>query len=64
MATHLTLQQLGARAAIVMMLRYRGNTDRAIRECARQRAATLSTGQIIAAIGCTTALLGMILTGP
>jgi uncharacterized protein (TIGR03083 family) len=49
-ATHLTLQQLGARAAIVMMLRYRGNTDRAIRECARQRAATLSTGQIIAAI--------------
>ena len=49
-AAHLTLQQLGARAAIVMMLQYRGNTDRAIRECARQRAATLSTRQIIAAI--------------
>jgi uncharacterized protein (TIGR03083 family) len=49
-AAHLTLQQLGARAAIAMMLWYRGDTDRAIRECARQRAATLSTGQIIAAI--------------
>jgi len=49
-AAHLTLQQLGARAAIAMMLRYRGDTDRAIRECARQRAAALSTGQIIAAI--------------
>lgn len=49
-AAHLTLQQLGARAAIAMMLRYRGDTDRAIRECARQRAATLTTGQIIAAV--------------
>jgi hypothetical protein len=49
-AAHLTLQQLGARAAIAMMLRYRGDTDRAIRECACQRAAALSTGQIIAAI--------------
>ena len=36
-----------------MMLRYRGDTDRAIRECARQRAAALSTGQIIAAIRAT-----------
>jgi len=44
-AAHLTLQQLGARAAIAMMLRYRGDTDRAIRDCARQRAAALSTGQ-------------------
>ena len=49
-AAHLTLQQLGARAAIAMMLRYRGDTDRAIRECACQRAAALSTGQITAAI--------------
>ena len=49
-AAHLTLQQLGARTAIAMMLRYRGDTDRAIRECARACAATLSTGQIIAAI--------------
>ncbi len=49
-AAHMTLQQLSARAAIAMMLRYRGDTDRAIRECARQRAAALSTGQIIAAI--------------
>jgi uncharacterized protein (TIGR03083 family) len=49
-AAHMTLQQLGACAAIAMMLRHRGDTDRAIRECARQRAAALSTGQIIAAI--------------
>ena len=28
-AAHLTLQQLSARAAIAMMLRYRGDTDRA-----------------------------------
>ena len=49
-AAHMTLQQLSARAAIAMMLRYRGDTDRAIREFARQRAAALSTGQIIAAI--------------
>ena len=53
-AAHLTLQQLRARAAIAMMLRYRGDTDRAIRDCARQRAATLPTGQIIAAIRATT----------
>jgi uncharacterized protein (TIGR03083 family) len=49
-AAHLTLQQLGASAAIAMMLRYRGDSDHAIRECACRRAATLSTGQIIAAI--------------
>lgn len=49
-AAHLTLQQLGARGAITMMLRYRGDADRAIRESARQRAVALSTGQIIAAI--------------
>lgn len=49
-AAHLTLQQLGARAAIGMMLRYRGDTNRAIHACARQRAATWSVGQITAAI--------------
>ena len=49
-AAHLTLKQLGASAAIAMMLRYRGDTDRAIRESARRRAAALSTGQIIAAV--------------
>jgi uncharacterized protein (TIGR03083 family) len=49
-AAHLTLQQLGARAATGMMLRYRGNTDKAIRECARQRAAAWTSGQIVSAI--------------
>lgn len=49
-AAHLTLQQLGAREAIAMMLRYRGDTDRAVRETSRQRAAAWTTGQITAAI--------------
>jgi uncharacterized protein (TIGR03083 family) len=38
-AAHLTLQQLSARAAIGMMVTYRGDTDRAIHESARSRAA-------------------------
>jgi len=49
-AAHMTLQQLGARAAADMMITYRGDTDRAIRECARQRSAAWPTGKIIAEI--------------
>ena len=49
-AAHLTLQQLGARAAAGMMLTYRGDTDRAIRECARKRAAAWPAGKIVAEI--------------
>jgi uncharacterized protein (TIGR03083 family) len=47
-AAHLTLQQLSARAAIGMMVTYRGDTDRAIRESARSRAAAWPAGKIIA----------------
>lgn len=53
-AAHLTLQQLGARAAIAMMARYRGDIDKAVRESACERAAALSPRQIIAAIRATT----------
>ena len=49
-AAHLTLQQLGPGEAIGMMIRYRGDTDRAIRERARQRAGTWPTSKIIANI--------------
>jgi uncharacterized protein (TIGR03083 family) len=49
-AAHLTLQQLGARAAVGMMLAYHGDTDRAIRECARKRAAAWPSQKIIAEI--------------
>ena len=52
-AAHMTLQQLGARAAIVMTARYRGDIDKAVRESARERAAALSPGQLIAAIRAT-----------
>jgi uncharacterized protein (TIGR03083 family) len=52
-AAHLTLQELGPGAAIGMMLRYRGDTDRAIGERARQRAAAWSTGEIVASIRAT-----------
>jgi uncharacterized protein (TIGR03083 family) len=45
---HLTLQQLSARAAIGMMVTYRGDTDRAIYESARSRAVAWPTGKIIA----------------
>src|SRR5262249_54446522 len=47
-AAHMTLQQLGARTAAGMMITYRGDTDRAIRECARKRSAAWPTGKIIA----------------
>jgi uncharacterized protein (TIGR03083 family) len=49
-AAHLTLQQLGARAAAGMMVAYRGNTERAIADRARQRAAAWPAAKIIAEI--------------
>jgi uncharacterized protein (TIGR03083 family) len=49
-AAHLTLQQVGIGAAISMMLRYRGNADRAIHDCACKRAAILPTEQLIGQI--------------
>jgi uncharacterized protein (TIGR03083 family) len=52
-AAHLTLQQLGARAAAGMMLTYHGDTDRAICECARKRAAAWPTAKVIAEIRST-----------
>src|SRR5690349_19290433 len=52
-AAHLTLQQLGARAVAGMMITYRGDTDRAIRESARKRSAAWPTGKIIAEIRAT-----------
>jgi uncharacterized protein (TIGR03083 family) len=47
---HLTLQQVGFGQAIAMMVRARGNTDRAIREAACRRAAVMPTGQMIGEI--------------
>jgi uncharacterized protein (TIGR03083 family) len=52
-AAHLTLQQLGPGEAIAMMLRYRGNTPRAIAESSRRRATDWSTAGIAAAIRST-----------
>jgi uncharacterized protein (TIGR03083 family) len=49
-AAHMTLQQLGARAAADIMITYRGDTDRAIHESARKRSASWPTGKIIAEI--------------
>jgi uncharacterized protein (TIGR03083 family) len=49
-AAHLTLQQVGPGAAIGMIIRARGNTDRAIHDAACRRAAALPTEQIIAEI--------------
>jgi uncharacterized protein (TIGR03083 family) len=46
-AAHLTLQQVGWGAALAMMAKYRGNIDRGIREGTRERAAALSTTQIV-----------------
>jgi uncharacterized protein (TIGR03083 family) len=54
-AAHMTLQQLGARAAAGMMITYRGDTDRAIRESARKRSVAWPTGKIIAEIRATAA---------
>jgi uncharacterized protein (TIGR03083 family) len=49
-AAHLTLQQVGARAAVAMMVAYRGDTDRAIADRARQRARDWPPAKIIADI--------------
>jgi uncharacterized protein (TIGR03083 family) len=49
-AAHLTLQQVGAGAAIEMMIRYRGDTERAIHDGACRRAAFLPTERMIAEI--------------
>ena len=49
-AAHLTLQQLGPGAALGILFKWRGSMDRTIAHAARQRAATLSTGRIIAEI--------------
>jgi uncharacterized protein (TIGR03083 family) len=49
-AAHLTLQQVGPRAAMVMLVKARGNTDRAIHDSACARAAALTTQQIVAEI--------------
>jgi uncharacterized protein (TIGR03083 family) len=49
-AAHLTLQQLGAGAALAQMLRWPGSIDHTIACAARRRAAALTTEQIIAAI--------------
>jgi uncharacterized protein (TIGR03083 family) len=47
-AAHLTMQQLGLRDALGVMRHWRGNMDRATQQAARARAATLSTGEIVA----------------
>jgi uncharacterized protein (TIGR03083 family) len=52
-AAHLTLQQLSARAAIAMVAAYRGDTDRAVRESARQRSAAWTPDQMVAEIRST-----------
>ncbi len=49
-AAHLTLQQVGLGSAIAMMMKARGNTDRAIHDAACRRAAVLPPGQMIAEI--------------
>jgi uncharacterized protein (TIGR03083 family) len=52
-AAHLTLQQLGLGDALRMVRMWRGSMDRTIQHVARQRAAELTTGQIVAAIRAT-----------
>ncbi len=49
-AAHLTLQQEGPVAAITMLVRARGNLDRAIRDSARTRAQAWPAPQVVAAI--------------
>lgn len=49
-AAHLTLQHLGFGESVAMMARYRGNTERAIRESSQARAAEWSTTRIAAAV--------------
>lgn len=52
-AAHLTLQQLGWGDALALMLRYRGNTERGIRESARERAARMPAGELVGQIRAT-----------
>ncbi|GAA0388232.1 hypothetical protein Acor_53620 [Acrocarpospora corrugata] len=49
-AAHLTLQQVGPGGAMGMIFKWRGSMDRTIQHAARQRAAALTTEQIIAQI--------------
>jgi uncharacterized protein (TIGR03083 family) len=49
-AAHLTLQQMGLRDEIRMMVRWRGSLDRTIQDAACRRAAAMTTEQIIAEI--------------
>jgi hypothetical protein len=49
-AAHLTLQQVTWRQALAMLARHRGDTDRAILESARERAASFGPEQLIAQI--------------
>jgi uncharacterized protein (TIGR03083 family) len=49
-AAHLTRQEARWRDVLPLMVRFRGNIDRAIHESAREDAVRLSTAQIIAAI--------------
>jgi uncharacterized protein (TIGR03083 family) len=49
-AAHLTLQQLTWRQALTMMVRYRGDIDRAVHESAKARAAELPPRQTAALI--------------
>jgi uncharacterized protein (TIGR03083 family) len=52
-AAHLTLQQATWGQALPKIVKYRGNTERMIREWARDRAAQLSTDQLVAEIRAT-----------
>ena len=52
-AAHLTLQQIGPRGAIAMMIRWRGSLEQTIRDTARRRASALPTRRIIAEIRAT-----------
>ena len=53
-AAHLTMQQLGLLDALRIMRHWRGSMDRTTQHAARRRAATLSTGEIVAEIRHTT----------
>ena len=52
-AAHLTLQQLGPGAVLRQMLQWRGSIDQTTAHVARQRAAALTTEQLIAEIRAT-----------
>lgn len=52
-AAHLTLQQVGALAALAGMIRYRGDVERLILQTARDRAAALDPARLVAGIRAT-----------